>query len=213
MRHQGKTLRVRNQTIKEGVVELLVDQPGARTLQLVAHSAGTPDLNVERFVVSLNSLSDCLAEHVATPPGGRRVLHDVHRKRDHWTRPRLWLAAHQAQWHGQAMVDIHLVNDGKIEVVLDHRLRDVRGELRMADHFRDWTRTPTLVGGREFGRRADRESWDYIEAECVGVVVIDQENGVRLLILQPLLGELVSLEDRLPIRLGALSQVERGADR
>src|SRR5450759_295679 len=212
MRHGGEPLGISDQAIEEGVVELLVDQPGARPLQLVAHAAGAPDLHVERFVVGLDGLADRLAEHVAAPARGRRILHDIDRERNHRARPRLRLAAHQAQRHGEAVVDVHLVDDGQIEIVLDHRLRDVRRELRMANHLGHRTRTPALVGRREFGRGADREGRNHLEAERVGVVVVDEKDDGRLVILQPLPGEIVTLEDRLPVRLGGLAKVDRRAD-
>src|SRR5450756_2821205 len=150
MRHGREPLGIGNQPIEEGGVELPVDQPGARPLQLVAHAAGAPDLDVERLVVGLDGLADRLAEHEAAPPGGRRVLHDVDGKRDHRAWPGLRLAAHQAHRHREAVVDVHLVDDGEIEIVLDHRLGDVAGELGMADHLGHRARAPALVGHREF---------------------------------------------------------------
>ena len=213
VRHGGEPIGIPNQPIEERGVELLVDQPGARPLQLMAHPAGTPDLNIERLVEGVDRLADRLAEHVATPARGRRILHDVDRKRDHRTWPCLRLAAHQAQRHRQAVVDVHLVDDREIEVVLDHRLRNMSGELRMADYFRHGARAPTLVGRREFRCGADCKRRDYVEAECVGMIVVDEKDDVRLVILQPLLGIFVALEDPLPIWLGRLAVVERRADR
>src|SRR5690348_10523820 len=179
----------------------------------MAHAAGAPDLNVERLVKTVDGLADRLAEHVAAAARGRRVLHDVDREWDHRTRPCLWLAAHQAQRHGQAMIDVHLVDDGKIEIVLNYRLRDVSGELRMADDFRHRAGTPTFIRRGEFRRGADRKGRNDVEAERVGMIVIDQKNDVRLVIPQPLLGIFVALEHRLPIWLGSLAEVERRADR
>src|SRR5690606_15020017 len=51
VRHGRQSLRIGDQPVEEGVVELAVDQPGARPLQLVAHAAGAPDLHLQRFVV------------------------------------------------------------------------------------------------------------------------------------------------------------------
>ncbi len=178
----------------------------------MAHAAGAPDLHVERLVIGLDRLADRLAEHVAAPARGNRILHDVDGEWNHRAWPGLRLAAHQAHRHRQAVVDLHPVDDGEIEIILDHGLRDMRRELRMADHLGHRTRAPALVGYRKLGRGADRKGRDDIEAEGVGVIVVDEENHVRLVILQPLLGEVVALEDRLPIRLGGLAEVERGAD-
>ena len=86
-----------------------------------------PQICTFRFVVErLDGAADRLAELIAAIARRRRVLHDVHRERNHAARPRLRLPEHQRQRHGQAVVDVHPVDDGEIEVVLDHRLRDVR---------------------------------------------------------------------------------------
>ena len=50
-------------------------------------------------------------------PDGHRVLHDVDGERDHLARPRLGCAAHQRQRHREAVVDVHLVDDGQVEVL------------------------------------------------------------------------------------------------
>src|SRR5664279_2722009 len=92
MRHLGEPVRIVDQAIEEHLVELLVDQAGARTLQLVAHAAGAPDLHVERLFIGLDRLADRLAQHEAAAPRGRRILHDVDRERDHRARPGLRLA-------------------------------------------------------------------------------------------------------------------------
>src|SRR5579863_1060434 len=213
MWHLGETVRIGDQAVEEVGVELLVDQPRARPLKLVAHAAGTPDLHIERFFVGFDSLADRFAEHEAAPARWRRVLHHIDRERDHRARPCFRLAAHQAERHRQTVVDVHLVDDGQIKIVLDHRLRDMGGELRVTDHLGYRARAPALVGHRELRRGADREGRDEIQAERVGVIVIDQKDDVRLLVLQPLLGEFVALEDRLPIGLGGLAEIDRRADR
>src|SRR5215468_3086584 len=213
MRHLRQAIGIVDQPVQESLVPLLVDQAGARALQLVAHAASAPDLHIERLVIGLDRLADRLPQHEAAPSRRRRILHDVDRERDHRTRPGLRLAEHQAERHGEAMVDVDLVDDGEIEIVLDHRLRDVPGELGMADHLRHRARTPALVGRLEFGAGADREGRDEIEAEGGGVIVEHQEDHVGLLLLLPLLGEVVALENRLPVGLGGLAEVERRADR
>src|SRR5215475_1887423 len=111
------------------------------------------------------------------------------------------------------MVEVHLVDDGEIEIVLDHRLRDMSSELGMPDHLRYRARSPALVGRLEFGGRSDREGRDEIQAEGGGVIVEHQKDHVGLLFLLPLLGEVIALEHRLPIGLGGLAEVERSANR
>ena len=67
--------------------------------------------------------------------------------------------------------------------------------------------------GVNSGRGADRERRDHVEAERGGVIVVDEKDDVGLVILQPLLGIFVAREDRLPVWLGRLAEVERRADR
>src|SRR5665213_3578318 len=206
MRHGGESLGIRDQPVEEGIVPLLVDKSGARSLQLMAHAASTPDLDVERLVIGLDGLANRLAEHEAAPPRRRRVLHDIDGERDHRARPRLRLAAHQAERDGEAVMDVHLVDDGQVEIVLDHRLGDMRCQFRMADHVRHRARPPALVSRDEFRRSTDRKGRDDIEAESVGMIIVDEKDHIRLLILEPLFGDLVTLENRPPIRLGGLAE-------
>src|SRR5439155_19165257 len=74
------------------------------------------------------------------------------------------------------------------------------------------SRSPTLVGHLELRGRADREGGDDLEAECRRVVVVDEEDDVRLVVLQPLAREVVTREDLLPVRFLGLAQVHCRAD-
>ena len=135
-----------------------------------------------------------------TAPAGRhRVLHDIDRERNDRTRPRVGLAAHQRQRHRQAMIDIHSVDDGEIEIVLDHRLRDVRRQLRMPFHDRHRPRPPAFIGGCELRRAADGEGRNEIEAESRRVIVVDQEDDVGRVLRDPRFRRLVAGEQRLPV--------------
>ena len=132
VRHLRQRVRVVDQLVEERVVELGVDEPGARALQLVAHAAGAPDLDVEVLVVALHRPAHGLAELEAAIAGRRRVLHDVDRERDDLHRPRLGLAEHQGQRHGEAVVDVIL-----LMMVMSNSSRisdcgDVRGQVGVA---------------------------------------------------------------------------------
>ena len=85
------------------------------------------------------------------------------------------LAAQQAERHGEAVVDLHLVDNRQIEVVLNHAVRDVRGERGMADHRRARAAAPTFVGRFELRGGADRERRDDVEAEGGRVVVVTRK--------------------------------------
>ena len=123
------------------------------------------------------------------------------------------LPAHQTQGHGQAMVDIHLVDDGQVEIVLDHRLRDMRRQFGMTDHGGHWPRTPAFVGRRVTGSGADRKGRDHVQTESCCMVVVDQEDHVGSVVGHPLLGDLVAFEQRLPVSLVVFPQVKRCAYR
>ena len=128
----AQPLRVGDQLVEEVVVPLAVDQAGARALQLVAHAAGAPDLHVQILPKALHRRADRLAQHPAAVARGHRIGDDVDRERNDLARPFLRLAEHQRQRHGQAVIDVHLVDDGHVEIVEDQALRDVPGEIGMA---------------------------------------------------------------------------------
>src|SRR5665647_728013 len=138
VRPRGQAHRIRYEQVEVGIVPLRVDQARAGTLQLVAHATRPPDLHVQRFTVPLvEGAADGLAELVAAASGRDGVLHHVHGQRDHPARPRLDVAEQQRQGHGQAVVDDHLVDEREVEVVHDHRLRDVGRQLGEALHVGD----------------------------------------------------------------------------
>src|SRR5690348_13581942 len=51
-----------DQPIEPAVVPLFVDESGTRSLELVAHSAGAPDLDIEIRVEGLHGIAEGLAE-------------------------------------------------------------------------------------------------------------------------------------------------------
>ena len=209
----GQRDRIGDQVVEEGRVEVAVDEAGAGPLQLVAHAAGAPDLDVERLVVRLDGTADRAAQGEAAPAGRDRVLDDVHRERDHPARPRVGLAEHQREWDGEPVVDVEPVHEGQVEVVEDDALGDVRGELGVADDVGDRPRSPSLVGDAVPARRADGERRDDVQAEGGGVVVVDEEHHVRRVLAHPVARRLVAGEQWLPVRLAGPPLVDGDADR
>src|SRR5690349_6230690 len=65
MRNFRQAVGIVDQPIQESLVPLLVDQAGARALQLMAHATGAPDLHVERLIIGLDRLADRLPQHEA----------------------------------------------------------------------------------------------------------------------------------------------------
>lgn len=71
------------------------------------------------------------------------------------------------------MVHVHLVDDGQVEVILDHALRDVGSQLGVADDLGHRARPPALVGGLELGGAADRSgSVVYIGTGTLILIII-----------------------------------------
>ena len=146
-------------------------------------AAGAEDHHPQIVRIGFHRLLDGAAEHVAAMAGRRRIHHDVDGERDHRARPvrvLVDLAEQQVHRHRHAVIDFHLVADGEIELVEDDRLRDVRGERRMALDHRHRARAPAFVGRREFRGAAEREGRDQIDRERRGVIVIDDDRHIGL---------------------------------
>ena len=86
-RNAREGLGIRDDVVEETRVELLVDEAGARTLELVAHAARAPDLHVEIRIEAVDRAAQRPAKLITAKSRGRRVLHDVHRERDHEAGP------------------------------------------------------------------------------------------------------------------------------
>ena len=77
------------------------------------------------------------------------------------------------------MVHVHPVDDREVEIVLDHRLRDMCGKLRMTMDDRHRSGAPAFVGRLELGRAADRERGNHVQAEGRRMIVVDEKDDVR----------------------------------
>src|ERR1700689_5879988 len=145
MRNPSERYRIVDHPVEEAPVELAIDQPGALSLQLVRHAAGAPYLHVQILIEAVDRAADCLTELVAAIARWWRVLHHVDREWYHSARPCLRLSEHQRQRHRQPVIDIHVVDDREVEVLLNHRLRDVARELGMSQDPRDRPRAPPFL--------------------------------------------------------------------
>ena len=216
VRHFRASGRVVDELVKPGVVPFAVDEACACALQLVAHAPGAPDVHVQVFVKALHRAADGLPQLEAAAATGHGVLHHVHRKRNHRAGPgtglRMLLAAHQRQRHRQAVVHIHLVDDGEVKVLLDHALRNVAGQLGVALHHGHGARAPAFIGRLVLRCSADGERGNQVQAEGRGVVVVDEEDDIGLVVLHPLPGEVVAREQRLPVVFLGLAQVHGRAN-
>jgi hypothetical protein len=122
------------------------------------------------------------------------------------------LTEDQAERHRQAVIDVHLVDDGHVEFVEDAALRDVPGEIGVALDHRHRARPPAFIGRPELLGASDREGRDDAHVECRGVVVINQYDDVGLLLLLESLHPIIAIEHGLPVDVARLAVVESGAD-
>ena len=202
VRDASELLRVLAEIIEKGLVPLPVDQAGARAADLVRHTACSEDDDVQILGIGFHRLANRLAEHKAAVPRRRWVHDNVDGQRDDRAGPLvLRLTEQKVHRHRQAMIDLHLVDDGKIELIENDGLRDMRRERGMTFHDRHGAGSPALIGGGKFRRAAEREGRDHIDGEGGGMVVIDHDGNVRLGLRHPVLGLLEAGEYPLPVGL------------
>ena len=104
------------------------------------------------------------------------------------------------------MIEVAALEVGEVELVGDHRLRDVLGEAGVAPDRRDVARPAALVRRAELFADAEREMRIVLE-ERGHVVVVDIDQHVGLLVAEPLLDRLIAFENRLPHRVIELVRV------
>ena len=216
MRNICSCLRVGNEFVHEFSVKLFVDQASTRTLKLVAHAAGSPNVDIDIFIVSFDGFANGFAQIETTLAARHGVLHHVHSKRNDWTRPlkfvSRWLSTHQRQRHCEAMVNIHFVHNGQVKILLNHRVGDVGGQFRMAFDHRHRARSPAFIGWLKLRGCANGKSWNHVQAEGGGMIVVDQEDHIGLVVLHPLFAIFIAFKERLPVRFLRFAQVKRGTN-
>src|SRR6266849_3220826 len=97
MRNSGDGLGIVLEAVEEPQVELLVDQSGARSLQLMTHSAGPPDVDVQIFIEGIHRPANRLAELIAAIARRGRVRDHVDGKWYDAAWPGIGLTAQQRQ--------------------------------------------------------------------------------------------------------------------
>src|SRR5664280_1432912 len=83
----------------------------------------------------------------------------------------------------------------------------------MPDHLGHRSWTEALVGDGEALRAPDGEGGDHLEGEGRGVIVIDEHDDVRPVFGKTHVGPFVSGEDRAPVVVAGLAEVQSRADR
>jgi len=171
MRNAHIGFGVARQIVKKSCVEFLVDEACARPLQLMRQPARPEDHDAQIALEGFDGLSDRLAEHETAMPRRHRIHHHIHAERDDGAGPFLGLPEHEGEGNGQAVIDLHLVHDGDVELVEDEGLHEMRREFRVTLDGGDGARTPTLVRDGEFQaktpmrdrcrRRCRRRAWSW----------------------------------------------------
>ena len=115
--NRSGSFRIIDQLVQKLAVPLLIDQPCTWSLQLVGHAARAPNLDIQVFVILIQCSTNCLPQLKTTLPSWYGVLNHVDRKGNHRAGPGCWLATHQRERNGQAMIHIHLIDNCQIKVL------------------------------------------------------------------------------------------------
>src|ERR1019366_1318404 len=84
----------------------------------------------------------------------------------------------------------------------------MRRQFRMPLNDRNRTRPPAFVGWREGCGAADGKGGNHVQTEGGSMVVVDQEDDIRLVVFHPLFGEIIALEYGLPVGFLRLARVD-----
>src|SRR5690348_11105282 len=163
MRNAGQGFGIAGEIVEKAGIEFAVNESRARALQLMRHATGAEDHHPEVALETLNRFTDGFPQHVAAMTGRDGVDYDIDAKRYHGTWPFRSAPEHQRQWNREPVIDLHFIHDCDVEFIKDGGLDDVRCELGMALHRRDWARAPALIRDWKFRCAADRESRHNIE--------------------------------------------------
>ncbi len=86
------------------------------------------------------------------------------------------------------MIDVHLIDDGQIELIENNGLGYVRREFRMTRHDRHRPRAPALIGRRILIGTPQSERRDDIHRERRRMIIEHDEGDIGLELRDPLFG-------------------------
>src|SRR5690606_24643398 len=211
-RDLGELLGVVRQKLEELLVPRRVVEAAALAVHLVRETARADDRNLDVLRIAQDRLSQRLAELVAAARGRDRELQHADLERNDLARPIRLVRPQHGQRRHRTVVEAAVLEVRKIELVRRQALRDVPRERRMALDRRQRAGTAALVRYRIQIADAEREMRVVIEEERGDVIVVDEKEHVRALLLQPLLNGTVALENGLPDRIHLLVRVQREPD-
>ena len=112
------------------------------------------------------------------------------------------------------MLDGELLAERQIEFVLvDQRLGEMRGQLRIAYHSGERARAEALVADGIALGHAEGKGRVLVEAEIGDVIVVDHDGHIRLDFRQPFTHGHIGVEQRLPCRLLRAAAIDHRANR
>lgn len=211
--HRGERLRVTIDQLEKARVPLGVVEAGALAVQLVREPAGADHDHLQVLRVGLDRAPHRLAELVAAPRRGDRVLEHVDLDRHDLSRPVGRGRPEHRERRMAAVIDRQLLEHGEVEFLVHERLGHVAGERRVALQRRHRPRPEALVGDGVLRAHAQREGRVVVEEEGRRVVVVEEHQHVGLAGGEPRRDRLVALEQRSPVGILALAPVVRHRDR
>lgn len=123
----------------------IVDFAGLSAIEDMARHAPARRSTFKSTGLALHRAPDRLAQCPTAIAGRRGQVTTVTATGTTLTGHAARLAEHQDHRHRQTMIDLHLVDDGRVELVEDAGLRDVPGQVGMSRHHqhraRSWLRT------------------------------------------------------------------------
>ncbi len=164
-------------------------------------------------VVALDREAQHPSHFVAPARQRDRVLDHVDEDRHNLDGPLGGAAPEQFHRHLDAVIDLDLLADHRVEAVVDEAVDEVPREIHRALEGRDRPSPPALVDGPVFLRAANREGRHLVEEERVAVIVEDHNGDVGLVPSHPFLSRDVTVEERLPVGRVAQAPVEGHPDR
>src|SRR4051812_3164694 len=96
------------------------------------HASGADHHHVHVGVERFHCFANRLAELEAALSSRGRILDDVYADWNNLEGPRVDVAADQGEWHGQSMINGHIVCNRHVEFVEDERLSDMPRQFRMS---------------------------------------------------------------------------------
>ena len=122
-------------------------------------------------------------------------------------------AEHQFHRHLQAVIDVDLTADQRIEMAFDQLVDEMPGEIDGAFEVRNIPAAPTFVDRPVGFRDADGEGRHPVKEEAVAMIVEDHHGHIGLSFPHPVLGDVIAVEERFPVGRFGQTAVECHADR